>query len=296
MVARAAAVEEWFPVSQVGHAAFLRRIDVRTAPYLHGHVATRMKPTPAVKLLQNDDTEEPILARWRVGTGWVLAWTSDVKSRWAVEWIRWPGWERFWGQLVREHMRQKHRRELDMSARIVAGELVASVDAFTADDRFDNQLRSKLNIIGPEPGGETKTVPMRQTAPGRYEARVPMDRFGSFLLRADHTREQADGSLRPVALSVGHISNPYPREYGSFETDAVTLERAAGATGGRSDPPDWRIVFDPEGEEITYHEQLWSRAVMAAILLFLIDLLLRRVRLFDRKFSPRSRRRRFLSA
>lgn len=296
MVARAAAVEEWFPVSQVGYASFLRKIDVRTAPYLHGYVATKMKPPPAVKLLQNDDTEEPLLARWRVGTGWVLAWTSDAKSRWAVEWIGWPGWERFWGQLVREHMRQKHSRELDMNARIVAGELEASIDAFTVDDRFDNRLQSKLSIVGPEPGGDTRTVPMRQTAPGRYEARVPMDQYGSFLLRAEHLREQDDGSVKPVAVSYGHISNPYPSEYASFETDDVTLERAAVATGGQSEPDDWGIVFDPGEEEITYHEDLWSRAIMAAIALFLLDLLLRRVRLFDRKFAPAARRRRPLSA
>ncbi|RLB62525.1 MAG: hypothetical protein DRI90_08880, partial [Deltaproteobacteria bacterium] len=85
MIARAAAVEEWFPVVQTGYASFLRKIDVRTAPYLHGYVSTKMKPTPAVELLASEDTEEPILARWRVGTGWALAWTSDVKSRWAVE-------------------------------------------------------------------------------------------------------------------------------------------------------------------------------------------------------------------
>lgn len=295
MVARSAAVEEWFPVAQVGYAGFLRRIDVRTAPYLHGYVSTKMRGPPAVELIQSD-TEEPILARWRVGTGWALAWTSDVKARWAVEWIGWPGWERFWGQLVREHMRQKHRRELDMRARIVAGELEASVDAFTADDRFENKLSSRLTIIGPEPKGEAKTVPMRQTAPGRYEAQVPMDQYGSFLLRAEHLREQEDGSLKPVAVSYGHVSNPYPREYASFDTDEVTLERAALTTGGQSEPDDWKLVFDPDGQEITYHEELWPRALMAAIALFLLDLLLRRVRLFDRTFGPARRKRKFIAA
>src|SRR5690606_31831014 len=154
-------------------------------------------------------------------------WTSDVKARWAVEWINWPGWEKFWGQLVREHMRQKHRRELDMRAEIIDGELVASVDAFTVDDRFDNKLESQLTISGPAPGGEKRTVRMRQIAPGRYEARAPMDQYGSFLLRAEHARVQEDGTLKPMAISTGHVSNPYPREYASFEGDSVTLERAA---------------------------------------------------------------------
>jgi hypothetical protein len=286
MIARAAAVEEWFPVTQVGDAAFLRGIDVRTAPNLHGYVSTKMKPPPAQELLQSD-AEEPILARWRVGLGWTLAWTSDVKSQWAVEWLRWPGFEKFWGQLVHEHMRQKHRRELDMKAEIVGDKLHASVDAFGADESFENNLVSKLSIVGPEPGGETKVVDLRQTAPGRYEVSLPLDKYGSFLLRAEHMHEDKDGQLRPVAVSYGHVSNPYPREYASFEPDLTTLEKAAIVTGGAVDPPTVRAVFDPSGEKVTFHEELWPKFIYAAMAVFLLDLLVRRVRLFDRKFVPR---------
>ncbi|WP_437934949.1 VWA domain-containing protein [Sorangium sp. So ce341] len=286
MVARAAAVEEWFPVTQVGDAAFLRGIDVRTAPNLHGYVSTKLKPPPAQELLTSD-TEEPILARWRVGLGWTLAWTSDVKARWAVEWLRWPGFEKFWGQLIHEHMRQKHRRELDMKAEIVDGELRASVDAFGADDRFENNLTSRLSIIGPEPGGATRVVDMRQTAPGRYETALALDRYGSFLLRAEHLREAEDGSLRPVAVSYGHVSNPYPREYASFEPELATLEKAATSTGGAVDPTSVAAIFDPAGEKVTFHEELWQRFIYAAMVVFLLDLFVRRVRLFDRKFVAR---------
>lgn len=291
MIARAAAVEEWFPVAQTGYAQFLKAIDVRSAPFLHGYVSTKLKPAPATELLASEDSEEPILARWRVGTGWSLAWTSDVKARWAVEWIGWPGWEKFWGQLVREHMRQKHRRELDMHAEIIDGELVASVDAFTVEDRFDNKLVSNLTVRGPEPGGDKHTVPLRQIAPGRYEARLPLTKYGSFLLHAEHAREGDDGSLSPTAISTGHVSNPYPREYAEFQTDRQTLERAALATKGEFAPQDRSVAFDPAGEKITYHEDLWMRLVMAAVGIFLLDLLLRRVRIFNRKFRRSKRAR-----
>ncbi len=285
MIARAAAVEEWFPVVQTGSASFLRSIDIRTAPNLHGYVSTKMKPTPAAELLASD-TGEPILARWRVGLGWSLAWTSDVKSRWAVEWLRWPGWARFWGQLVHEHMRQKHRRELDMKAEVISGEVVATVDAFGPDERFENGFVSKLVVKGPEPGGDARTFPFRQIAPGRYEARGALEKFGSFLLAAEHAKEAEDGTLRPVAVSSGRVTNPYPREYASFEPDLAKLERVAATTGGRrvSDATDERAAFDPGDERVLFHEPLWSRFVIAAIVVFLLDLFVRRVRLFDRKF------------
>jgi hypothetical protein len=186
-------------------------------------------------------------------------------------------------------MRQKHRRELDMKAEIVGGLLHASVDAFGADERFENNLVSKLSIIGPEPGGQTKVVDLKQTAPGRYETSLALDKYGSFLLRAEHLREAQDGSLKQVAVSFGHISNPYPREYASFEPDLQVLEKVAATTGGSTDPAV-ALIFDPAGEKVTYHEELWPRFIYAAILVFLLDLFVRRVRLFDRKFVPRRSR------
>ncbi|HTJ84939.1 MAG TPA: VWA domain-containing protein [Polyangiaceae bacterium] len=289
LIARAAAVEEWFPVTQTGYAQFLAGLDIRSAPYLHGYVSTELKPSPAEQILASD-TDEPILARWRVGLGWSIAWTSDVKARWAVEWLRWPGWEKFWGQLVREHMRQKHTRELDMKAEISGGILTASVDAFTPDERFENNLTSRLTITGPEPNGTDKVVDLRQIAPGRYEASVPMDKYGSFLLKAEHLREQADGTQKVVAVSYGHVSNPYPREYATFQPDRALLEHAALAGGGTMDPPDVKTIFDPAGEKVTYHEELWNKFIFAAIAVFLLDLFVRRVRLFDRKFVAKTRR------
>ncbi len=291
MIAKAAAVEEWFPVVQTGPAKFLKKINVASAPFLHGYVSTTLKRPPAVELLASEDTEEPILARWRVGTGWALAWTSDVKARWAVEWIGWAGWEKFWGQLVREHMRQKHGRELDMRSEIVDGELIATVDAFTSDERFDNKLVSQLTVRGPEPGGDTIMVPLQQIAPGRYQARVPLTKYGSFVLHAEHAREGEDGSLKPSAISTGHVSNPYPREYAEFKTDEQTLERAALATRGQFRPEDRAVAFDPGDEKTTYHEDLWTQLVMAAVGFFLLDLFMRRVRLFNRKFRVGKRAR-----
>lgn len=309
---RKAAVEEWFQVRVVGEASFLRSIDVSQAPYLHGYVATKLKPVPAQGLLESQDTGEPILARWHVGLGWTLAWTSDVKAQWAVEWLKWAGWEKFWGQMVHEHMRQKHRRELDMKTEMVAGQLHAAVDAFGADERFENNLTSKLYVMGPEPvktgacdnnagcasmafgecdtkthSCKTRALELRQTAPGRYEATLPLDKYGSFLLRAEHLHEDKDGQLRQVAVSYGHVSNPYPREYASFEPDLGIMEKAAAATGGTMDPPTVAAVFDAAGEKVTFHEELWPRFIYAAITVFLLDLLVRRVRIFDRKFVPR---------
>ena len=134
------------------------------------------------------------------------------------------------------------------------------------DEEDDPQLR------------RTRELPLRQTAPGRYEARFPLDAYGSFVLTATHRREG-----RAVAESAAQLANPYPAEYATLEPDVALLERAAEATGGSTDPEP-SALFDPGDETIRAHEDLWPWLIYLALGLFLLDLLLRRVRLFDRDF------------
>lgn len=284
-VTRQAAQDDWFPVSVATPASCLSGVDIPGAPFLHGYVTTEMKPPPAQELLTSD-RHEPILARWHVGLGWSLAWTSDIKNHWAVEWLRWPGFSQLFGQIVREHMRVKHRRELDLRTEIVGNEVHAYIDAFGPDERFENGLDSTLTVIGPMPSTDKHEIAMAQTAPGRYEASFLLDKYGSFLLRAEHKRAEQDGKKNAVAVSYGHVSNPYPQEYARFEPNRELLARVAEATSGKVDPPI-AAVFDPAGESITYHEDLWPKAIMAAMAVFLLDLFVRRVRLFDRKVLPK---------
>jgi hypothetical protein len=189
-------------------------------------------------------------------------------------------------------MRQKKRQQYDMRAEIdpASGHVRASIDAVGGDDRFQNGLDAKLSVTGPQPNGEKRSVPMRQTAPGRYESDFPLERFGSFLLHASLEKQVEDGKggLKnvQVAESWGHVTNPYPREYLALAPDVTTLSRTALVTGGRMDPTP-KDVFDPGDENIKYHQDLWSRFIGAAIAVYLLDLLMRRVRIFDRKKTAR---------
>jgi len=279
LVSKSSAIDEYFQPTLVSNADFLRGIDIEGSPYLHGYVATQLKPPPAQLVLTPGDHEEPLLARWRVGLGWTLAWTSDVKNLWAAEWLRWAQYPQFWGQLIREHMRQKKRQQLDMKVELIDGVVKASIDAIGGDDRFQNGYEGKVTIIGPAPKTDKIVVNLQQVAPGRYEARHVLDQFGSFVLTGDLTSNGAT-----VAESFGHVSNPYPREYAAFEPDMPLMSRLATATGGAMDPA-LASVIDPAGEKISYHEDMWQRFVKIAILIFVIDLAVRRVRLFDRKFK-----------
>src|SRR6185436_4694655 len=130
---------------------------VEDAPYLHGYVSTKPKPMSEV-ILVSDERGEPLLARWRVGLGQVVAWTSDVKNRWATEWLAWPGYQKFWAQVVRSSMRHKQFESYDLSANVVAGRAHVVVDAVSRDDRFVNDMETTLEIIDPRDSKVKKTI------------------------------------------------------------------------------------------------------------------------------------------
>jgi uncharacterized membrane protein len=279
-VTRSAVVEEFFRPVVESRAELLRGLPMAAAPYLRGYVSTRMKPLPA-ELLLSTDVGEPLLARMPVGLGQTVAWTSDVKNRWAVDWLRWPGYATFWAQVVREVMRQRRAGvEHPMDVSIVGGQVKVTVDAHGLDDRFVNGLDSRLDVVDPRNRQSIQQVSLHQTGPGWYEATFPLDRTGTFLLRGTHRNQEG----RVVAHSAATVAAPYPREYLTRENDSGLLSQASTITGGRGQVSPEEVFTTTPDEGVPYHRPLWPHLVIAAILLLLVDLVLRRIRLFDRGF------------
>lgn len=276
------AVEDYVAAHVVVPAAFLRAVPIDAAPLLRGYVATRMRAPPAEEILRSD-LGEPLLGRMRVGLGWTLAWTSDVKNRWAVDWARWPAFSAFFGALVREHMRQHHDEALPLEASMSGRTAHITLDALDANDAFVNDLDSVAHVVGPmgegEGGRTTLDVPLVQVAPGRYEGEARLPRFGAYAITAEHRRA---GDV--VAESVGSLVYPYAPEYAALEPHGDLLASLAAATGGGAYQRP-RDAFDARGEHVRARQEVRGPLFLAALGLFALDLLLRRVRLFDRAFA-----------
>jgi hypothetical protein len=245
---------------------------VENAPPLYGYVTTKPKPTSEVILIS--DLGEPILARWRHGAGSVVAWTSDVKNQWSVDWIRWGGYPKFWAQLVRTTMRRKVYDSYDLFAKVDDGRAEVVIDAIDPNDRFVNELDTQLEIIDPKTNAVIRTIPMDQAAAGRYVADFRIERYGSFLLKAVHKR---DGHT--VAESMGAVSLSYPLEYLKSTPDLEPLNHASAITGGHGQATPAQ-VWDAEGESVSYAQDLWPWVLIGVAFLYLLDLYARRVRLF----------------
>jgi Mg-chelatase subunit ChlD len=272
-VARNALVEEQVGLHVGKRAELLDGVGIESAPPLRGYVSTKPKPLSDVILVS--DLGEPILARWRVGLGQAAAFTSDVKNRWAVNWLKWPGYGKFWAHLVRSTMRHAtggSGRSYELGVDVDPPRAHVTVDAIGADDKFVSGLSTTLQVIDPEHPGDKREVTMPETAPGRYEGEFTLGRYGAFLLRAIHKQNG-----QTVAESTGALSLPYPREYLALPPDDALLARVAALTGGRVAPAPAQF-FDARGERIRYHKELWPFCLWLAALLLLVDVAARRVR------------------
>ena len=235
-------------------------IDFDTAPDLLGYVATKAKETSEV-LLESPDRKDPVLARWQYGLGKTAAFTSDLKDRWAVDWLRWDGYSKFWSQLVRQTMRARDDNDLDL--RVVREGDQAKI-TISALDRLEAEVR----VV--QPDQTVSSVTVRQVGPGSYEAALPLTQKGSYLFRLIGKN---GGTSKTLAYS-------YPDEYDFYPPDTELLRTISSETKGQFQPKA-QDIFDPHGETTLLPIPLWPYLVAFALALYVGDVLLRRIRLFE---------------
>jgi Ca-activated chloride channel family protein len=306
-IARSSIVEAPTTVRTRKHAELLAGLALETAPQLRGYALTR--PRAQADLILATGSGDPLLARWQIGLGLVAAWTSDVKARWSADWLRWSGFGKFWAQVARTTMRRRAANHFPLRAALDGESVSVSVDAVGADDRFMGGLEGTLEITtatatasatataaasapdagpgtGAPPGG--RTVRLLETAPGRYEANFSIDRgngadggpgdAGSLLLKATLRRAGL-----PVADAAGRLAIPFapelrPRLTVAAAGPSAALAAIAARTGGH-EIADASHLFDAGQERRTTLQPLRTQILLATLVLFLVDVLLRRVNL-----------------
>jgi hypothetical protein len=242
-------------------------IDFAAAPELLGYVATKSKPTAEVVL--ETPGKRPLLARWQYALGKTAMFTSDVKDRWAAEWLKWKGYSKFWAQLLRETMRRQDSDEFDLQVERVGDAAAIKINAIEKDGRFRNLLRPKLRILDPAQTAHTIDVP--QVGPGAYETQFPLPKDGTYIFRA--IGDVSGGPSRTLEYS-------YPDEYHFYPPNFQTLRSLSAETGGVYQPAGPEI-FDTKGETVDVHTRLWPPLGAFALVLYVGDVFLRRLRLFE---------------
>ncbi len=263
-VAQSSLVEEPFLAVPAAKSPITTGFDWAQSPLLLGYNAT--KPKPTAEILLATERGEPLLATWRYGLGQAAAFTSDAKSRWAAEWLTWPGYGKFWTQLVRGLMRKSDQAAFQVTTNEVGNQLNLLIDAIKPDGTFRNQMPVSVSVRNPD--GATENVAAQQEGPGQYRASINLAPEGTSIISV------SSPDLPEGGYVFGHTRS-YPKEFLRTETDEPFL-RTLGSLGRGKFSPSPEEVFTRPQAAVNIHRELTNDFLIAALVLLPLDIWLRR--------------------
>src|SRR5690606_4427817 len=106
--------------------------------------------------------EDPILARWNIGAGKSVAFTSDVTGKWSTDWVSWSSFPQVFTEWVRWTYPQFVQTPYSVEQN---GEGKLSIISHEADSQ--SNLGMTINQ-----GTQSQIVPLVPVASGQYEGDV----------------------------------------------------------------------------------------------------------------------------
>lgn len=231
-------------------------------PALSGYVATTRKER-AVTALETE-RGHPLLAHWQYGLGRVVVWTSEAQQGWASDWAKWPSAGQFWSQAMRWSLPAPVRADFQPSVTVGPDgrQVVLSVQAVNDDGRFADLQNTRATVVSPN--GSARELSLPQSGPGTYslETRAPL--AGVYrVLFTQGAREEMAGFSAPDSV-----------EQHSVGVNHALLDVLTGTSGGHAltDVADIARPANGPGPAT----DLWPYLLAAALLLFPLDVFLRR--------------------
>ena len=185
-------------------------------PPLAGYTLTFPKPTADVAFLS--PAGDPLVARWQLGLGQVAVLNTDLAGIWSVNWLSSPQLGEFWGTLL--GLLWGERQAVRVDWEVSGATLRLGVEA-SEGGRWANGLALAGELVG---DAGSRALAFAQTAPGRYEASLPVPGSGAYVLTVAEPSGRYGGTF-PVAL-------PYPAELAAFGPDHDGLREIARLAGG----------------------------------------------------------------
>jgi len=267
-------IEEDFQPRIVGKHEILTGI--ASVPKLKGYIATTEKEQAEVPIVSPE--EHPVLAAWRYGLGRSIAFTSDAKPRWAVEWVKWDKFGKFWTQAV-NWVLLPPAEDYEVTVSLTQGKALVVLETFNESEtdmpsnevKGQNQIEFNGRVIAPDATGQT--LDLRQTTPNRYEAVFDVNQTGAYLININKLRNG-----QTVSQQSTNLVSSYSPEFAAINPDIGLLKRLANESDG---------IFNPTAKQIGRHfgvpteifQSLWGLFAISAALLFVLELIVRRLQL-----------------
>jgi Ca-activated chloride channel homolog len=262
--------------------AFLTGVDLAHLPRLKGRTATVLKDTALEVAATNAD--EPLLAFWPVGLGRSAVFASDVKDRWAANWVRWRGYGPFFTSLVRTLARQRRPSlALDVTPGPIRGRersIAIALEARDPQGGYRDLLHPAVRVsrVAANAPDRPIVVPLRQVAPGRYEATLIAGAADQLGVSAASLPANETGKIAGITSRV--VVPDSAAEYRFKPADERFLKSIALATGGLWRPTAAAMV-NGAADRRTDRRPLWPPFVTMALCVWFVDIVFRRIRVFE---------------
>jgi uncharacterized membrane protein len=275
-VARSGIIEGKFYPQELSANPMLR--DLHGVAPLYGYVATTPKPTGEMVL--TSQKLDPILAAWQFGLGRAVAWTSDAAGLWTKDWLRAPGANRFWADLVSWTLPTGQGHQLFVNAQSVEGQGRISVDT-PPSLGADPTVTARIT----DPTFHVTQIQLQPSGPGHYHGSFPANARGAYLItvEAQAAGRAAGGQVStkcwggctpPYAHSAEHaaigqagLAVSYSAEYRTTGTNMPFLHALAAAGDGS-------IITQPQAAWLNNLHMVFAQQSLSTILWLLALLLL----------------------
>ena len=270
-------VEEAFHPILTSQSPILRGIDA--LPQLLGYNGTTAKAAAQTVLVTARD--DPLLAQWQYGLGRSVAWTSDSTGRWAKSWIGWIGFSRFFSQLVSWTFPGEETGGIEATFVPDGNRTKLRVESVSEDGSPRDFYATAVAMTTPDL--TSKAVGLSQVAPGVYEAPLGEIDPGAYVIRVSQTRPGSPALGRTLGLVA-----PTPAEYRVLGTNEAFLATLRSATAGQAiQTPEQPWIHDLKTNAAS--TDLWPTLLILALILWPLDIALRRVSVGRRELADARR-------
>lgn len=253
----------------------LRGLNLRSMPALYAYDLTSDRPLSRVPMRTAKD--DPLLAFWQYGLGTSMAFTSDAQPKWARPWMGWHDFNGFWAQTIRSTLRHSSSNRLQVTSRRQGSKGVIEVQAYDVVGNPLNNLSARVHVLSPD--GRGQEANLSQQGPGRYGAEFDASGAGDDVGVGSYLVSVAEGTGAGAArVTRAGFSVAYPPEYQAVGPNLNLLAQIAKATGGESLTLPGQ-AFRPSARPGESVRDLWPLLLLAAALLFPLDVAVRRLAL-----------------
>jgi len=274
VVRRSMIIEETFSPSPAFSLSETIRGLSLPLPNLDGYVLTGPKGGLAQVVLASSQGD-PILATCQAGLGRCAAFTSSVDSRWAAQWLGWPGFERFWEQTVRWAAKPAQSSDCEVFTDVQGRDVTVSVEALDSEGNYLQFADIEGQVVSPDVS--TRRLELTQIGPGQYRGRFQANTSGSYVINLRYRRP---GEGENTRLTQATVTVPFAPEFRDLSDNAPLLKEISELSNGRvlDADPNQTELFDYEGVKLPLtHLPLTKPLMLIWLALFLLDVAARRI-------------------